>query len=147
MGNFRHYKVKVNQVTTNDSIFLGSQGLTSELEFYTIGLYESFVANFQREGQKYFSFFISLDQQINKYSRSAYSFWDMLGYIGGIYGLLYSLGYIVFNLFIQRTFYSSVISNLYHVEEEPNQIKKINSKTPLSNFLIENAIKIKFIKG
>ena len=41
----------------------------------------------------------------------------MLGYIGGIYGLLYSFGHVIFNMLTQRIFYSSVISTLYHLEK------------------------------
>ena len=62
---FRHYKVKINQVDSNDSMLLGSQGSTNTLNFYTIDSHDSFIGNFQREGSKYFSLFISLDQQIN----------------------------------------------------------------------------------
>ena len=65
ISNIRHYKVKINQVDSNDSMLLGSQGSTNTLNFYTIDLHESFIGNFQREGSKYFSLFISLDQQIN----------------------------------------------------------------------------------
>ena len=103
---------------TNDDIYLGSQGPTNESIFYTMNLQQASVGNFQRQGQRYLSMYISLDQQINQFSRSVYSFWDMFGYIGGIYGLLISHGYILFNFCMQRTFYSSVLYDLYHVETE-----------------------------
>ena len=129
ISNLRHYKVKINKVYTNDNIFFGSQGPTNESIFYTIDLQDSTVGNFQRQGQRYLTMYITLDQQINQFSRSVYSFWDMFGYIGGIYGLLISLGYILFNFWMQRTFYSWVLSDLYHVETE---IKDNNS--PLKQF-------------
>ena len=62
--------------------------------------------------------YITLDQQINQYSRTVYSFWDMLGYIGGIYGLLYSFGNFVFSFFMQKVLHFSLLSNLYHIETQ-----------------------------
>ena len=59
---------------------------------------------------------ISLDQQINEYSRSLYSLWDMLGYIGGIYGHLKTAGYFIFGFLIKQNFYMYIISELYHLE-------------------------------
>ena len=40
----------------------------------------------------------------------------MLGFIGGIYGILQTFGSVLFNFFIQRIFYFSVLWQLYHVE-------------------------------
>ena len=60
----------------------------------------------------------------------------MLGYIGGIYGLLYSFGHVIFNMLTQRIFYSSVISTLYHLETHftPNEeIKNKSEEVNLKN--------------
>ena len=68
------YRVKVNEVFTNDNIVFGSQGFTNSYNFYTIDRVETLMANFNRQGQSYFIMYISLDQQINQYYRSTIEF-------------------------------------------------------------------------
>ena len=68
------YRVKINQVYTNDNIVLGSQGFTNNYNFYSIDRAETVIGNFKREGQNYFIMYISLDQQINQYFRSTMKF-------------------------------------------------------------------------
>ena len=59
---------------------------------------------------------LTLSQQVDQYNRSVYSFWDMFGFIGGIYGVLHSIGYLLFNSILKRVFYSDLLSKLYHAE-------------------------------
>ena len=83
-------------MNTNDNIFIGSQGPTNKYNFYSIDRELNTLANFKLEGENYFRLFISLSQQVDQYNRSVYSFWDMFGFIGGIYGVLHSIGYLLF---------------------------------------------------
>ena len=47
-------------MNANDNIFLGSQGPTTELSFYSIEMKQASVGNFEREGQKYLSIIITI---------------------------------------------------------------------------------------
>ena len=118
MWSYIEYQVKINEVNTNDNIFLGSQGPTNKYNFYTIDMQLSTLGNFKLESKSYFTLYISLSQQVDQYNRSVYSFWDMFGFIGGIYGVLHSIGYLLFNSILKRIFYSDLLSKLYHAETE-----------------------------
>ena len=105
-------------MNTNDNIFLGSQGSTNKYNFYTIDRQLNTLGNFKLEGENYIRLFITLNQQVDQYNRSVYSFWDMFGFIGGIYGVLHSIGYLLFNSILKRVFYSDLLAKLYHVKTE-----------------------------
>ena len=62
----------------------------------------------------------------------------MLGYIGGIYGLLYSVGHFIFNMLTQRIFYSSVVSTLYHLEKDFTHNEEFINKSEESNLKNRN---------
>ena len=44
----------------------------------------------------------------------------MLGFIGGIFELLKTFGYLAVCFFIKRNYYSSILSKLYHIESKQN---------------------------
>ena len=135
---FIAYKVKVNEVYDNSNIIFGTQAFSSNYNFYSIDKIDTNLQNFNSTKSSYAVINISLDQKINQYLRSSYSFWDMLGYMGGIYGFLKALGYFIFSFIIKRQFYSSVLSELYHVESE----SKINKNEENNNELFSNMAKI-----
>ena len=152
---FITYKVKVNEVYDNSNIIFGTQAFSSNYNFYSIDKIETSLQNFSSTKNSYAVINISLDQKINQYFRSSYSFWDMLGYMGGIYGLLKAFGYLMFSFITKRQFYSSVLSELYHVETEckdnkdeennkkqQNNLSKINTKCK-SNQIFNNLTPIK----
>ena len=60
----------------------------------------------------YVSIFIVLDTEITKYSRTVYSFFDMFGFLGGIFGLVHSVAFIFVQFVSDHQFYSFVISKL-----------------------------------
>ena len=68
----------------------------------------------------YLQAFITLDPQFDQYQRTVYCFLDMFGFIGGIFGLFKTFGYVFVSYFIKRSFYSSIISKLYHIETQRN---------------------------
>ena len=51
-----------------------------------------------------------MDQQISQYNRSVYSFFDMLGFVGGVFSLLNSIAYLFIQFTASRNFYSFAIS-------------------------------------
>ena len=64
---------------------------------------------------KYFRVLITLDQQIDQYQRSVFSFFDMFGFLGGIFGIFKMWGSLLVQFASTRAFNSSIISKLYHV--------------------------------
>ena len=76
----------------------------------------------------YLQVFITLDPQSDLYQRTVYSFLDMLGFIGGIFELLKTFGYLTVSYFIKRNYYSSILSKLYHIESD-KIVDDIDNKT------------------
>ena len=60
----------------------------------------------------YLNIFISLDQQVNQYKRTVYIFFDLLGFLGGIFGLMKSIAFIFVQFVVNRKFYLFIISKL-----------------------------------
>ena len=79
---------------------------------------------------KYFRVLITLDQQIDQYQRSVFSFFDMFGFLGGIFGVFKLWGSLLVQFTSTRAFYSSIISKLYHV----NVQREENIKPQLNNY-------------
>ena len=113
------YQVKKNQGVMNDDFFLDSQGISNEVNFYNIDKKSTTYSSIDFSNA-YLQVYITLDPQVDQYQRTVYSFLDMLGFIGGIFELLKTFGYLLVSYFIKRAYYSSIISKLYHIEEWKN---------------------------
>ena len=59
-----------------------------------------------------FKYFFTLDQQVDQYQRTVYSFLDLFGFVGGIYELLKILGQSIVTFFTSNLLYFSILSNL-----------------------------------
>ena len=105
------YHIYQNQGILNDNLFLGSQGASNKINFYSI---EKKCTNFGKANDLtgYLNIFINLDQQINQYKRTVYSFFDMLGFLGGIFGLMKSIAFVLVQFIVNRKFNLFVISKL-----------------------------------
>ena len=118
MCQITQYGVRVNELFANDNLIIGSQGETKRTQFYTINRIQQLTSNFVLEQNSYFKVYITLDQQIDEHYRTVYSFLDMFGFVGGIFELFKAFGFIFANFFAIRSLYSSIISQLYHIESE-----------------------------
>ena len=128
MNTFVNYNVQINEVYDNSNIVFGSQAFGSNFYFYSAEKSDIILDGFRQDYLDYININFTLDRKVNQYFRSSYSFWDMLGYIGGIYGLIKALGYFAFTFLIKREFYSSILSELYHDEIKLNEVKINNDK-------------------
>ena len=128
MKTFVNYNVQINEVYDNSNVIFGSQAFGSKFNFYSAEKSDTILDTFSQNDHEYININFALHRKVNQYFRSSYSFWDMLGYIGGIYGLIKSLGYFTFTFLIKREFYSSILSELYHDEIKLNEVKINNNK-------------------
>ena len=144
----RAYNVKVNEVYDNSNIIFGSQTFSSNYNFYSIEKGDADFYQFSGNKNIYLYITFALDSKVNQYYRTSYSFWDMFGYIGGIYGLLKALGYFTFNFLTKRQFYTSVLSELYHVDvvSEENKFEE-NNNALIRNLVKEHTKNKKICKG
>ena len=121
----------------NDNIFIGSQGPSSELIFYSIDRKSLFYSNIDFDNQ-YLQIFLNLDPQVDLYQRTVYSFLDMLGFIGGIYELFRIFGHLLIGYFIHKIYYSSILSKLYHINVP--QIEETKNALDNSKFIYRSNV-------
>ena len=105
------YQVRLNKASMSDSLLFGSQGDYNQLEFYSIERKQNFYASIDFDNS-FLRVYISLDPEIDLYSRTVYSFLDMLGFVGGIFELFKLAGHVISCIFIQKIFYYRVISKI-----------------------------------
>ena len=122
-----NYRVKVNHASLSDSLFFGSQGENNQIDFYSMDYWRSFLSTVGLFNS-YLTIVISLDQQINQYQRTVYSFLDMFGFVGGIYELMKIIGNFIIQFFIVREFYSTLLKKLFNRKENYTIQMKRSSK-------------------
>ena len=105
------YFAKRNKAILDDNILFGSLGMSDEIDFYSLDRKTSNIGNINLTGQ-YLNIIIALDQQISNYNRAVYSFFDMLGLLGGIFGLIHSVGFVLVRFVSSKQFYSFIVANL-----------------------------------
>ena len=98
----------------------GVKDQNKEIEFYTIQRKHTFYSSVGFSNS-YLEVFITLDQQVDQYQRTVYSFLDMFGFVGGIYELIKILGYTIATFFTNNLLYFSILSNL---RGNPNKDKE-----------------------
>ena len=63
-----------------------------------------------------------------------YSFFDLFGFIGGIFGMLNTVGYLIIEYFVNRNFYAYVVSQLYNINEDELLRDKHNHTVKITNY-------------
>ena len=92
-------------------MLLGSLGDTNNFNFYSISKKSTEIGG-ANISNSYFTILFVLDQEVGLYNRTVYSFFDMFGFIGGIFGLAHSVAFIFVQFVADRQFYSFVISKV-----------------------------------
>ena len=136
LTEFVTFTVNRNNAYLEDSIYFGSQGSSDAVSFYSINQKNLKYAGADPAGTL-LNVMISIDQQINQYRRTVYSFFDMFGYIGGIFGMLSTFGQLIVEVFATRIFYARVISHMqdkFSHDIVTNQAHtKINKRNEFAN--------------
>lgn len=133
-GYTRTFQVKVqqNMATTADDLIYNQYSTTEY--FYSV---ENKISNMFKpyESGDLLVFYFTLDRFSNNYERTVFSFIDMLGILGGLFGLMIMLGSFFVTYFSDKIFYNTILSSLYQIEgkEEP-QDTYVHSKEMKSPF-------------
>ena len=91
------YKIQLNQLSLGDGIYFGSQGIQEDLEFYSIERSSSVMSALEVD-YTFIQILITLDQKVNQYQRTVYSFLDLFGFIGGVFQIFELMGGFVVNI-------------------------------------------------
>ena len=82
------------------------------------------IENFANFNSTYLIVEFNLDQESDNYQRSAYTFNDMFGLIGGIYTIFTAASSFFLSFITQRIMMNSLLSELYLVEDKNKIINK-----------------------
>lgn len=123
----REYRIQFNEAHLNEDILFNFG--TKVINFYSIGERNDQIDNFYLHRNCYAGIYFRLAQEYDLYERSVFTFFDMLGILGGIYRLLSLFGRYVVAAVARKILYNTLLSELYHVEA-PKEIdeKKIDNQ-------------------
>ena len=127
--------IQENEALLSDNLFF-STGYKSK-KFYSISppVYRSYsnqlIPNLLTQIR------ISLSREGEQYERVVYTFFDMFGYLGGLFDFLYFAGYLFVGYFNNKKYMLKILSKLYQVEKSHESPDLINEKT------LDNSIHLK----
>jgi len=116
--------IQENNAETFDSIFFNVS--PEEERFYSVGERRYKVAP-ESSINAIFRIRFTLDDAVITHERTVFTILDMIGQIGGVYGLLFLLGQVIFGYISEKYFLRSVISKLFHFDIQ--NIKYENKRT------------------
>ena len=106
------YQVKLSQLEDDINYLMSLVGLTEQVyDFFSVEEISK-----ETGAHNFFSiasFNIQLDRNEDKISRSSMTFWNVLGEIGGLYGLLFGLFSFIDSMFSYNKAENSLASRLY----------------------------------
>ena len=106
-----------NEALLSDNlIFPGSY---ESLKYYSISNSISRISNPIMMNKALCQGVVNLDRKHEQYERTVYSFFDMFGFLGGLFDTLAFSGYLLWNFFNHKTFSNSILTELYQVKREP----------------------------
>ena len=114
-NNYYDLKIKSNKAMIyDDSIFSNSY----ESKTY----YSTEIINYRAANNQAISgllrMFVRLSTESEQNERVVYSFFDMFGYLGGLFDFLYFIGYICVGYFNETYYNHTLFTKLYQVEQQ-----------------------------
>ena len=67
---------------------------------------------------------IALAKETHQYERNVYTFFDMIGFLGGLYDSLFFIGFLFVYFFQTKLFNYKIISQLYQINDKPKILHK-----------------------
>ena len=67
---------------------------------------------------------VNLNRETEQYERVVYSFFDMFGYLGGLFDFLFFAGYLSVNFINEKYLNLTLLSNLYQVEKSSDEVEE-----------------------
>ena len=116
------YRVRRNQAHLNDNIWLGVQGKSTQMEFYSAYKDNYLISEIGTE-QTLLQIYFNLDVHIDQYQRTVFSFLDLLGFIGGLFQIFKMFGFTFAFYFANKSYYFSVLSRLLVTDKEKMNMK------------------------
>jgi hypothetical protein len=121
------FHIQHNTAELKESLVFNLNSKTEE--FYSIGKRLVVSDNFELRQRAYLNVYMKLSQETDLYERTVFTFFDMLGLLGGVFEILHSFGFITVSLISTKLFNNSILSQLYHVKDTSkniNHMKKTN---------------------
>jgi hypothetical protein len=121
---FRNVKVKPNEYESNNNLLY--QSFTEKGSFYNIGSNTDGYNLYNSADGVIFNNIFMLSQEYDLYERDVFTFFDMLGLLGGVYEICIITGSFFVNSLAKKLLYSSLLSNLYQIKTD--EYFEVNAK-------------------
>ena len=107
--------LKLNEAQTSDGIFYNEAFKSRKFYSITERHYKAIPGEATGNVLAYIT--LGMARESDQYERSAYSFIDMFGFLGGLYDSLFFIGFMFVSLTQTKLFNFKLISNLYQLSE------------------------------
>ena len=139
--SYQSYELKVqqNEALLSDNVIFSSS--YESHKFYSLKdpTYRIY-SNISNQNNVVAFIFIEMSKESIQYERVVYTFFDMFGFLGGLFDAWYFIGYIFVAYFNDKHYKQTILSKLYQVEQanmtNEDSYKKNSNKVikPKSNF-------------
>ena len=93
------------------------------LKFYNADNKDYRLGNLELHDDTALKLYVLLDYKSDEYERIVYTFFDMFGFLGGLFDFVYFAGFLFINFLIKNMYFSDVLERLYHVEADDDNKK------------------------
>ncbi|CAI2359249.1 unnamed protein product [Moneuplotes crassus] len=114
--NLNFHKTKtytIQKAEVNDVNHYFQFGQSEQSEFFMLGEQKSDFKENQSGDSELLTITLNQDSQVFTYERTIFSFLDAISQIGGVFGMLLQLGFILTSFFNQKYFLTSLFAFLY----------------------------------
>ena len=127
-------KVQQNEALISDNLFFNG-GFESK-KFYNAKPKSLKQANGLLLDNSLAYVFVTLDRESERYERVVYSFFDMFGYLGGLFDFAYFMGYLIVCYFNEKYLYHTIFSKLYQI----NQPTMMDNSRAANNRYVQSSV-------
>ena len=129
--NYYDLRIKQNKAIIIDDIIATNS-------YESITYYSTNIPNYRtvnkEASENLLRAFVVLSRESEQYERVVYSFFDMFGYLGGLFDFLYFVGFIWVEWFNEKYYNLRILTKLYQVEQSTMSpmTKLFNEKSDVS---------------
>ena len=109
------FKIKQNKALISDNLIF-SNGFDNK-HFYTVETPRYRLFNNDLSANLVMTINLRLSRESEQYERIVYTFFDLFGYLGGLFDFLYFIGYIWVRYFNDKYYIYTMLTKLYQVEQ------------------------------
>lgn len=130
--------IKENKLELTDNFL--QLGGPVEKKFYSVSDVKESWAYYG--GPEYVYVKLQLDPETQLYKRTVYSILDLIGQLGGVFGILSSVFTLIVGIYSENMLFHSIVKKCYQVEADPQSQSNIQNPTQFVEDVPQSAIRL-----